>query len=113
MLAKNIIILGLAAIASAQTFNGFSDAGIVCDNGVSATKAEVDAAMVGPKGSLREKRADNLATIHCSSVTAPLFQVNVAKKFIMLYAFDKASNTYTLCGASIRGGGFSPQCDKK
>ncbi|TLS22279.1 uncharacterized protein PpBr36_09854 [Pyricularia pennisetigena] len=113
MLAKNTLILSLAAVASAQTFTGFTAGGISCGNGASATKAEVDAAMVGPKGSQREPRADNLATAHCNKVTAPLFQVNVASKFVLQYAFDKASNTYTFCGASTVGTGKRTGCDPK
>ncbi|KAH8838101.1 hypothetical protein MCOR27_002338 [Pyricularia oryzae] len=113
MLANNILILGLAAIASAQSFVGFAAGGITCETGVSATQDEVVAAMVGPKGTLTEKRADNLATRGCNKVKAPLFKVSVQKKFILSYAFDKPTNTYTLCSVSIGGTGRGPQCSAK
>lgn len=79
MLANNILILGLAAIASAQSFVGFAAGGITCETGVSATQDEVVAAMVGPKGTLTEKRADNLATRGCNKVKAPLFKVSFVR----------------------------------
>lgn len=35
------------------------------------------------------------------------------KKFILSYAFDKPTNTYTLCSVSIGGTGRGPQCSAK
>lgn len=98
MLANNILILGLAAIASAQSFVGFAAGGITCETGVSATQDEVVAAMVGPKGTLTEKRADNLATKGCNKVKAPLFKVSFVRTLAStpIYVFFFFSSSFTL-----------------
>ncbi|KAI6541569.1 hypothetical protein MCOR16_000527 [Pyricularia oryzae] len=110
MLAYNVIVLGLAAVASAQTFSGFSDSGIVCQGGNTATKAEVDSAIVGPKGTITQAKASDLGYGRCQNLNVPMYSQPVGDKFIINYAFDKASNTYNFCSASISGNFYGKQC---
>lgn len=76
MLAYNVIVLGLAAVASAQTFSGFSDSGIVCQGGNTATKAEVDSAIVGPKGTITQAKASDLGYGRCQNLNVPMYSVS-------------------------------------
>ncbi|TLS28936.1 hypothetical protein PpBr36_02059 [Pyricularia pennisetigena] len=110
MLAYNVIVLCLAAAASAQTFSGFGAGGIVCQGGNSATNAEVQSAIVGPKGSVKQDKASNLSYGRCKTLDVPMYSQQVGDKFIINYAFDQASNTYNFCSASISGDFYGKQC---
>ncbi|TLD19774.1 hypothetical protein PspLS_09740 [Pyricularia sp. CBS 133598] len=115
MFAKNVLILGLAAVASAQappTTPGFTDGGITCTDGTSITKDQIMAAMVGPSGplgNLREAHAATLASGNCVTNQNPLYAVQVAGKVSLNYAYDQSANSYTFCFANI-GGAFGSTC---
>lgn len=80
MHASSVVVLLFGALASAQTLQGFPSS-VSCkqDGGGSAevTKAEMQAAIVGPKGFLEDNSAANVASGKCSTLSGvPLYTVS-------------------------------------
>ncbi|KAL0933623.1 uncharacterized protein CTRU02_210422 [Colletotrichum truncatum] len=120
MLGRTVLFLALGAFASAQTLEGFPNS-ISCqqDAGGEATvsKAELKEAIVGPKGTMSDPSAANVASGKCSTLSGiPLYTVGAAGKANVGFAFDKAKNTYHYCfaqGAVDKKIGYPSQCTEK
>ncbi|KAF6834729.1 hypothetical protein CMUS01_06046 [Colletotrichum musicola] len=119
MHASSVIVLFFGALASAQILQGFPSS-ISCkqDAGGSAevTKAEMQAAIVGPKGNLEDNSAANVASGKCSRLSGvPLYTVGAAGKANIGFAYDKAKDTYHYCfaqGAVDKTIGYPSQCEE-
>ncbi|KAK2763516.1 hypothetical protein CKAH01_15980 [Colletotrichum kahawae] len=117
MFARTIVILALGALASAQTLTGFPDS-ISCKQtsggNASVSKAEMKAAIVGPKGFKEDDSAANVASGKCATLSGiPLFTVGAANKANVGFAYDKAKDTYHFCfaqGAVDDATGYPSQC---
>ncbi|TDZ71699.1 hypothetical protein CTRI78_v001994 [Colletotrichum trifolii] len=100
MLARSVLVLAISAVASAVTLQGFpSSVSCLQDSGKTAelTKAEMQAAIVGPKGLKEDDSAANVASGKCSTLSGiPLFTVGAGKGSVG-FAYDKAKDTYHFC----------------
>ncbi|OLN81177.1 hypothetical protein CCHL11_10355 [Colletotrichum chlorophyti] len=120
MLIRAVVALMLGVFTSAETtLQGFPNT-ITCKLGTGGTadisKAEIQKSIVGPKGTLVDNSAANVASGKCVTLSGvPLFSADVPQKGTISFAFDKAKDTYHFCSAqgAVDESGFPSACTEK
>ncbi|KAF6824138.1 hypothetical protein CMUS01_10378 [Colletotrichum musicola] len=119
MLARSVLLAAIVGLVSAaEKLEGFP-ASVSCKLGTGGTaaisKAEMQKAIVGPKGTLVDNSASNVASGACVSLKGiPLFAADVTGKGSVQFAFDKAKDTYHFCSATgAIENGFPSVCASK